>query len=292
MSSDNELRERTPQIDRREAIRRVSSLLGGVALVGGTNLLAACEKAQSPAPAAGGAAAAQAPFTAQEIALLDEIAETILPETKTPGAKAAKTGAFMALMVTDSYNPADQKIFRDGLRAVDEATQQAHKTTFMAATPQQRLAVLTALDREQKRVMDAKDAAGRAKKGLPPVPVVAEAGTQGKEGDAYLSDQRQENASTSKANPAPGITAAQGDTTARANGAAPGAAQAPAAAAGPAVTADTPTHYFRMMKELALLGYFTSEVGYTKAQRYEETPGRWEPCTPYTPGEPAWAPHA
>ena len=42
-------------------------------------------------------------FTAADVALLDEIAETILPETSTPGAKAAKTGAFMALMVTDVY---------------------------------------------------------------------------------------------------------------------------------------------------------------------------------------------
>ena len=32
---------------------------------------------------------------------------------------------------------------------------------------------------------------------------------------------------------------------------------------------DTPVHYFRMMKELALLGYFTSEIGYTQAMRYE-----------------------
>jgi hypothetical protein len=47
-----------------------------------------------------------------------------------------------------------------------------------------------------------------------------------------------------------------------------------------------------MMKELALLGYFTSEIGYTKAMRYAETPGRFDPCVPYTPGETAWAPHA
>jgi hypothetical protein len=46
------------------------------------------------------------------------------------------------------------------------------------------------------------------------------------------------------------------------------------------------------MKELAMLGYFTSEVGCTKAQRYVESPGRYEPCTPYAPGQPAWAPHA
>jgi hypothetical protein len=261
MTSENEVTEQAQPIDRREAIRRVSALLGGVALVGGTGLLTACEKAQAPAKAPAQGAAANA-FTTDQVALLDEIAETILPQTKTPGAKAAKTGAFMALMVTDSYSPADQQIFRDGMRKVDEATQQAHKTTFMKATPEQRLAVLTVLDREQKRVMDQRDAADRAKKGLPPVPVASEAGPTGKEGDAYLSDQRQENGAASKANPAP------------------------------AITADAPTHYFRMMKELALLGYFTSEIGCTQAQRYEETPGKWEPCVPYKAGELAWAAHA
>jgi hypothetical protein len=254
--------EHGQSIDRREAIKRVSVLLGGVAFVGGTNLLTACEKASTPAARDSVAAAPPAPFTTQEIAYLDEIAETILPQTKTPGAKAAKTGAFMALMVTDGYSARDAGIFREGMRKVNEATQQAHKVDFMAATPEQRLAVLTQLDREQKRHMDARDAATRAKRGLPPVPVPAEAGEAGKEGDAYLSDQRQENAATGKANPAP------------------------------AITADSPPHYFRMMKELALLGYFTSEIGCTQAQRYEESPGRWEPCTPYTKGEPAWAPHA
>ena len=253
--------EHGSSIDRREAIKRVGVMLGGVALVGGTNLLTACEKAGTPARETA-AAAPPGPFTTQDIAYLDEIAETILPQTKTPGAKAAKTGAFMALMVTDSYQPNDQRIFRDGMRAVNEATQRAHKVDFMAATPEQRLAVLTQLDREQKRHMDARDAAVRAKKGLPPVPVPAEAGAPGKEGDAYLSDQRQENAPTDKASPAP------------------------------AITADAPAHYFRMMKELALLGYFTSEIGCTQAQRYEESAGRWEPCVPYTKGEPAWAPHA
>jgi hypothetical protein len=56
--------------------------------------------------------------------------------------------------------------------------------------------------------------------------------------------------------------------------------------------ADAPAHYFRMIKELALLGYFTSEIGYTQAMRYVETPGRYDPCVPYAPGEKSWAPHA
>ena len=51
-------------------------------------------------------------------------------------------------------------------------------------------------------------------------------------------------------------------------------------------------HYFRMMKELALLGYFTSEIGCTQATRYVETPGRFDPCIPYSAGETAWASHA
>ena len=220
-------------IHRREAIKRVTAMLGGVALVGGSNLIAACERRQVHVDAAS--------FTPDDIAFLDEIADTILPDTKTPGAKAAKTGAFMAVMVTDTYGPADQKIFREGMGKLNDATQRAHNVSFMKATPQQRLAVLTALDREQKAVMDARDAADRRKRGLPPP-------TDTKEPDA------------------PGVELS--------------------GAAAP------PVHYFRMMKELALLGYFTSEIGYTKAMRYTETPGRFDPCLPYTPGEPAWAPHA
>ena len=46
------------------------------------------------------------------------------------------------------------------------------------------------------------------------------------------------------------------------------------------------------MKELTLLGYFTSEIGCTQAQRYVEAPGKFEPCVPYTPGERTWAGHA
>jgi len=53
-----------------------------------------------------------------------------------------------------------------------------------------------------------------------------------------------------------------------------------------------PAHYFRMMKELALLGFFTSEIGCTRAQRYKETPGAYQACVPYVKGEPAWAGHA
>jgi hypothetical protein len=152
-------------------------------------------------------------LAASDVALLDEVADTILPPTKTPGAKAAGVGPFIAVMVADVYNPRQQRIFTDGLRTLERECLAQHGTGFMSASAAQRLALLERLDREQ-----------------------------------YEYQSR------------------------------PGATARP--------------HYFRMIKELALLGYFTSEIGYTQAMRYVETPGRFEPCVPYSPGEKAWAPHA
>ena len=238
------------RMSRRDAIRVAVALLGGAAFAGGSRLLAAAE-------AAGSGAVSPAAFSAADVALLDEIAETILPQTKTPGAKAAKTGAFMALMVTDCYWPAQQKIFRDGMDKVDAAMKKAHNVSFMQATPAQRIAVLSALDREQKRVMDAHDAAERQEKGLAPLPVDD---TEPKADPKLQGDQ---NGNL----PVAGVTAS-GESPKRA------------------------AHYFRMMKELALLGYFTSEIGCTVAMRYVETPGRFDPCVPYKPGEAAWSEHA
>jgi hypothetical protein len=236
--SSNELTE-SEMITRREAVLRVTAMLGGVALIGGSALITGCR-----AENVGSTAGADSTYTPDDVAFLDEVAETILPQTSTPGAKAAKTGAFMAMMVRDSYYPKDRKIFREGMGKIDDATQKAYKTTFMKATPEQRLAVLTDIDKERKAIDDARSEA-RRKRTL-----------------ENLTEQKQ------------GQT--QGAQTGPAN----------------AATENPPNHYFRMMKELALLGYFTSEIGCTQAQQYIETPGRYDPCASYKPGEKAWASHA
>src|SRR5258706_13812494 len=98
-------------IDRREAIRRVTVLLGGVALVGGGGLVAACERAQNRAAATREAGT----FTAQDIAFLDEVAETILPESKTTGYKAAHVGPLHAAFGTGNYEDSDQGICIDSM---------------------------------------------------------------------------------------------------------------------------------------------------------------------------------
>lgn len=48
-------------------------------------------------------------------------------------------------------------------------------------------------------------------------------------------------------------------------------------------------HFFVMMKQLTIWGYFTSEPGATKALRYNPIPGEFIGCIPYNKGEKAWA---
>jgi hypothetical protein len=195
-------------LTRRDAILRIGALMGGTAFVGQSALLAGCAVGSGSRRSRGGPL-----FSESEIAYLDEVADTILPDTDTPGAKAAGVGPFMALMVTDTYDDDDLEILRAGLETLEDECLAMHGVGFMAATPAQRLALLGRIDAEQYQYMRS-------------------------------SSPRR------------------------------------------------PTHYFRMIKELALLGYFTSEIGYTQAMRYIEAPGRFDPCVAYSPGDRAWAPHA
>ncbi len=50
-----------------------------------------------------------------------------------------------------------------------------------------------------------------------------------------------------------------------------------------------PVPFFKLMKELTLLGYFTSEAGAKNALAYVEVPGRYDGCVKMTPGQKVWA---
>ncbi|HEY0897478.1 MAG TPA: gluconate 2-dehydrogenase subunit 3 family protein [Sphingobacteriaceae bacterium] len=188
-------------MDRREALKSVALLLGGTVIGAELFLAGACN------PTAKGVSDL---FETQNVSFLNEVAETILPETGTPGARAAKVGEFMGVMVRDCYTPEDQQIFVDGIAKINEASDKQYNKGFMDLDAKQKTAVLTAIDVEQRKYNENRE-----------------------EGD--------------------------------------------------------PNHYFSMMKQLTLLGFFTSEVGATKALRYVETPGRYDGCVPYKKGDKAWA---
>jgi hypothetical protein len=182
-------------MNRRDALSRVALLLGGT-IIGGEVFLSGCTSADKKL-------GQSLDFTPDDIAFLDEVAETIIPRTDTPGAKDAKVGQFMTVMVKDCYDEKNQKIFL-------EAGKKKFNNGFMKITPEQRKELLTELDKEQKD---------------------------------YAKNKKKE---------------------------------------------DEP-HYFTQMKQLTLLGFFTSEPGATKALRYVAVPGRFDACVPYKKGDKAWA---
>ncbi len=91
-------------MNRREALSSVALLLGGT-LIGAEAFLSGCGTGEKKA------AVASTEFSADDIAFLDEVGETILPATSTPGAKAAKIGDFMKTIVNDCYEEKEQQIF-------------------------------------------------------------------------------------------------------------------------------------------------------------------------------------
>ena len=44
-----------------------------------------------------------------------------------------------------------------------------------------------------------------------------------------------------------------------------------------------------LLRELTLLGYFTSEIGATQALAYDAVPGGYRGCLDLKPGQKAWA---
>jgi glucoside 3-dehydrogenase (cytochrome c) hitch-hiker subunit len=92
-------------VNRRDALKAAGLIAGG-ALTASMGLLEACRSGASHAGVLSDA----------DQGLAEEIADTLLPPTAgSPGAQAAGTGAAMNLILSDCYEPADQRVFREGL---------------------------------------------------------------------------------------------------------------------------------------------------------------------------------
>ena len=178
-------------MDRREALKRVGAIMGGaVSLPLASGILSGCQ-----APASGGYALQT--LTPEQSELVATIAELIIPETDTPGARAARVNEFVDLMLTDWYEMEDKNTFMQGLTTADEMAQNANGSAFVDNTEAQQIALLTEMES-------------------------AANGGGGSNGD-----------------------------------------------------------FFKMMKELTLTGYYTSEIGATQELKYVHVAGEYRGDVPY-----------
>ena len=155
---------------------------------------------------------ARLPYSDADVQFLDDVAETILPTTDTPGARDAAVGPFMARYSAACYPPEHIALLKSGLLDIDAQMQVLHGKGFRQADQQAKISMLTQIDREAKE-------------------------------RARLADAK---------------------------------------------TRDDSPHYFTLMKQLTLYGFFTSEPGATRVVRYRPVPGRYKGCIPYA-GEAFWA---
>jgi gluconate 2-dehydrogenase gamma chain len=174
------------------------------------------------------------------------IAEAIIPETETPGARAAQVDQFVDTLLTDHFAPAEKDRFLSGLTRVDARARRTHQKAFAELTAPEQTAIVAELDRLAFREE-----------------VLAKGGPEG----APRSPRAQES----------DVQVGQGV------GGTPAEAVMP-----PPDAADVgPQSFFRMMKELAVVGYYTSEVGQTQELRVN--PMKPYRDIPYTAGTPSWA---
>jgi len=181
-------------MNRRELIKRIA-MLTGAAFVGGDILFSGCNRINGPL------------FSDSDIAFFDEVAETIIPRTTTPGAKDAAVGRFIALYASDCYDDVQQGVLKQGIREIDDVSKSIFKTVFLKLSAEQKHFLLMSIDKEVKSMKDAKE-----KK----------------------------------------------------------------------------THYYILMKQLTLLGFFTSEPGAKHVLRSLPVPGGYQGCIDYN-GETAWS---
>ena len=90
-------------------------------------------------------------FTADQDMTVAELADTIIPTTKTPGAKAAKVNEIIDVILKDCYKEADQKRFLEGLAQTNKLSQDAYGKAFAQLDSTQRIEIVKKLEADAKQ---------------------------------------------------------------------------------------------------------------------------------------------
>ena len=109
-------------------------------------------------------------LNAHQDATVTAMAELILPQTGTPGAKAVRVNEFIERIVAEWYSDEDRARFLAGLAGVDARTQNLFKKNFVDVSPEQQSEILRALGDEMTLATEALAKAPRGYRGADPEP--------------------------------------------------------------------------------------------------------------------------
>jgi len=150
-------------------------------------------------------------LSADQAALVSEVAEIIIPKTDTPGAKDTGVPAFIDVIVNDCYKKADQENFLSGLNDFDKGAKDAYGDAFLDLDADKQVEYVTKVHN-----------------------------------DALTASKDEANK-------------------------------------------DKPRAFILIMKELTVVGFFTSEAGATQVLQYQAVPGAYKGCIPLSEVGKTWA---
>lgn len=125
---------------RRDALLRLTALFGGT-IFGASRFFSNSANAAD--------AIATGAWSATDLAILNEVGETILPTTEgSAGAKAANVAEFMQTIVRDFYDEQERGTFVEGIAKLNDASREKFAgRAFLALTAPERHELLLSLDR-------------------------------------------------------------------------------------------------------------------------------------------------
>ncbi len=127
-------------MDRREAIKRTSLLLGGALSASAiTGIMQGCQPT-------GTLDWEPLFFSTEEAREIASIADCILPATDTPSATDVFVPEFIDLMLQEVYTSAEQNRFTTGLKALEAESREKHQRSFSECSNTEQIALLTDLE--------------------------------------------------------------------------------------------------------------------------------------------------
>ena len=130
------------ELTRRDLIKLGTSAAIAVAL-GGLEAKAVAQAARDKAPLF---------FSKDEFALVDELTELIIPaDEHSPGARAALVATYIDFRLSETIEEQPRTYWRNGLKLIEQVSQEMHGKSFLASSPEQRIALLTRISANEMK---------------------------------------------------------------------------------------------------------------------------------------------